>query len=266
MLIDSHVHIGDKEWCKNIIETSKYKDLYKIYACINPEYISNTNEFLADVSAYFAIPLFFCESNIEETNKRLLESIKDDKRAIPILLVCNNENKMELFEQLQYNILKEHFTLHNPDTYKDRSDIYNYLSQNNGYLLLHTFSSKTLEYVLMLRKEFPNMNIIVAHLGRDSIGSYEFTSKMIDSISNDDKIFTDISTISNPELIKYAVQKFGKDRVLYGSDFPFEVNKIMKESDFMHPAQMANLKADEYENLFYNNSNEIIKKAKILIK
>lgn len=31
MIIDAHIHIGDRDWCKSTIESSEYKDLYKIY-------------------------------------------------------------------------------------------------------------------------------------------------------------------------------------------------------------------------------------------
>lgn len=59
MIIDAHVHIGEKTWCKKIIETSEFRNLYRIYSCIDPEVISETNVFLNDVDKYFAIPLFF---------------------------------------------------------------------------------------------------------------------------------------------------------------------------------------------------------------
>lgn len=266
MLIDSHVHIGNKEWCEDVLHTSEYKELYRIYSCIKPEFISNTQDFLKDVTYYFSIPLFFCENNIEETNKKHLERISLDSKAIPVLLLCNNRNKESLFNILEYNLLKEHFTLHNPDDYKNRSELYEYLSQKNGYLLLHTFSGKTLEYVVKLRNEFPGLNIIVAHLGRDPKGTFKYTSQIIDRLYKDEHVLTDISTISNPKLIKYAVGKFGSERVLYGSDFPFEVNGIVTEKDFMLPALNANLSSFEYDNLFYNNSNSIIGKSKILKK
>ena len=68
MIIDAHIHIGERDWCKKTIETSEYKDLYRIYSCIDPEVVSETNEFLKGVDKYFTIPLFFCESNIEKTN------------------------------------------------------------------------------------------------------------------------------------------------------------------------------------------------------
>ena len=86
---------------------------------------------------------------------------------------------------------------------------------------------------------------------------------MIDKLHSDEKIFTDISTIQNPELIKYAFKKFGSSRILYGSDFPAEKNPGIKEKDYIQPALKANLKDDEYDDLFFRNAEEIIRTTKI---
>lgn len=261
MIIDSHVHIGKKDECENIIKNSKFKDIYRLYSCINPDTIDNTKKFLKDVDKYFAIPLFFCETDIEEANKLLLDMIKNDKKAIPILLLPkNNNNTINL---LKYNILKEHFSLHNPNDISDRIESYKYLNDVNGFLLLHTLSSETLRHVKYLRNNFPNMRIIVAHLGRNAKCDYEYTKNIIDTFSEDDKIYTDISTIDNPDLIKYAVKKYGSNRVLYGSDFPFEKSPNITEMEYMISLEKACLTTKEKQDLLYNSANNILKLSKI---
>lgn len=264
MIIDAHIHIGERDWCKKTIETSEYKDLYKIYSCIDPEVVSETNDFLSDIDKYFAIPLFFCESNIEKANNDLLLRIKDDKKAIPILLLPNNNHMKELLLNLRYNILKEHFTLHNPDNYLERTVAYDYLSETNGYLLLHTFTKNIVSHVKELRANFPNMKIIIAHLGRDPKQTFGFTTNVIDTFYNDQRIYTDISTITNPELIKYAVKKYGSSRVLYGSDFPFSTERGTKSEDFIVKVLKTNLTSAEYDELFYKTADDIINTSKIL--
>ena len=263
MLIDSHIHIGNEKECEEIIKNSKYKNVYRIYSCINPKTINSTKRFLRDVDKYFAIPLFFCETNIEDANRLLLKQIENDSKAIPILLLCKNQNLNDLILLLDYHIIKEHFTLHNPDNIKDRDEVYDYLNDKEGFLLLHTLSKSTYPHVMSLRKEYPNMRIIVAHLGRDSTCDVKYTKEMIDRLHSDEKIYTDISTISKPELIKYVMSKFGKTRVLYGSDFPFETNPEITEKEYMNPAIKANLRDDEYDYLFYKNANNIINSTKV---
>ena len=263
MLIDSHIHLGDKEECEEIIKTSKYKDYYRVYSCINPKTINGTDTFLKDVDNFFAIPLFFCETNIEKANEELIKRIDNNSKAIPILLLCKNQHLNNLIFMLNYNILKEHFTLHDSKDITDRNETYDYLNSQGGFLLLHTLSNSTYGHVMNLRKQYPNMKIIVAHLGRNGSCDYDFTKDMIDKLYSDENIFTDISTIKNPDLIKYAFKKYGSSRILYGSDFPFEKEPGIREKDYIQPAIKANLKENEYDNLFYKNANEIINMSKI---
>lgn len=262
MLIDSHIHFGREHECEKTIRNSKYKDIYKIYSCINPKTIGDTDIFLRDVDNFFAIPLFFCETNIEKANDDLIKRVENDPKAIPILLMCKNQNLNNLIFLLNYNILKEHFTLHNPEDISDRNETYDYLNSQEGFLLLHTLSNSTYQHVMNLRKEYPKMKIIVAHLGRNGRCDYEFTTDIIDKLYSDENIYTDISTIQNPDLIRYAFKKFGSSRILYGSDFPFEKNPRIREKNYIQPAIRANLKDDEYDNLFYRNAEEIIRLTK----
>lgn len=263
MIIDSHVHLGSENECEKTINNSKYKKLYKIYSCINPKTIGDTDIFLRDVNNFFAIPLFFCETNVEKANYNLIKRVEDNSKAIPILLMCKNQNLNNLIFLLNYNILKEHFTLHNPKDISDRNETYDYLNSQEGFLLLHTLSGSTYQHVMSLRKEYPKMKIIVAHLGRNGNADYDFTTDMIDKLYSDENIYTDISTIENPNLIRYAFKKFGSSKILYGSDFPFEKNRGIREKDYVQPAIRANLKDDEYDNLFYSNAEKIIRVTKI---
>lgn len=262
MLIDSHVHIGERNMCKKIVETSPYRNYYKAYSCINPDTVLETKNFLKDVDYYYAIPLFFRETTILENNLQLLERIKGDEKAIPILLVSNNEDINSLLNIIQYNILKEHFIMHDLETVEKRNMSYEYLNNQNGFLLLHTLSKCTLSHIKYLRENFPNMNIILAHLGRNATADYEYTTSVIDTISKDDKMFTDISTIFDARLIRYAFDKMGKERILYGSDFPFEVSPGVSEKDYLKYPMNTKLSSEEQEWLYYKSSENILKLTK----
>lgn len=154
--------------------------------------------------------------------------------------------------------------MHNPDSYLDRADAYDYLSQENGYLLLHTFTKNIVSHVKNLRENFPNMNIIIAHLGRDPKQSFDFTTNVINTFYKDQNVYTDVSTITNPELIKYAIKKYGSSRVLYGSDFPFSTERGTRSKNFVSNVFKSNLNSSEYDDLFYKTADNIINKSKIL--
>lgn len=266
MLIDTHIHIGDKQESKEMLLTSKYKNIYRLYACLNPEVIDNTESFVDKLDYFFAIPIVFCETDIKKANNLVLEYSKSNKSAVPVFLIDENKNFEGFVNKAQFNIFKEHFSLHSCEDVEKRFSAYDYISQNDGYLLLHTFSDKTYSYVQYLRKQFPNMRIIVAHLGRDSFGTFDYTKNMIDLLSQDEKIFTDISTIKNPALIQYAVKKYGNNRVLYGSDFPYEADMQTKLEDYLKLVSSANLTEQQCDNLLFNNAYNIIEETKILKK
>ena len=239
MLIDTHIHIGDKLESKRNLETSKFKNVYRLYACLDPDVIDNTEDFVKRLDYFFAIPIVFCETDIPKANNYVLKYSQNNSGAVAVFLIDENKNFEEFVSQTRFNIFKEHFSLHNCEDVLKRSSAYDYISQNDGYLLLHTFSDKTYSYVKYLRKEFPNMKIIVAHLGRDSFGTYDYTKNMIDMLSVDEKIYTDISTIKNPNLIQYAIKKYGSERVLFGSDFPYEASMQTKLDDYLNIIQDA---------------------------
>lgn len=263
MLIDTHIHIGDRDECQYLVNNSIYRDIYRLYSCIKPDAISSTDEFLKDVDKYFAIPLFFFETDIDKANDKLLKKIEEDKKAVPILLLPRNESINRTKNIMQYKILKEHFSLHSPKDISDRDSAYDFLSQIGGILLLHTLEDYTLNHIKHLRKEFPNMHILLAHLGRNSRCDYSFTRDMIDSLYSDDKIITDISTVNNEFLIRHAINKYGKERILYGSDFPFETDSKNREKNFMETALRASLSDDEKEHLFYKNAERVIQYTKV---
>lgn len=263
MIIDSHVHIGDRDICEDTILHSKYKDYYRIYSCINPDAILSTEEFLKDVDKYFAIPLFFCETDIKEANFSLLQKVGKDERAIPILLLCKNNELGEMEPLFSYRIMKEHFTLHDPNDISDRDEVYDYLNQIDGFLLLHTLSNSTLNHIKNLRRNFPNLNIILAHLGRNATCDYAYTKNMIDELWGDDRILTDISTVNNIELIEYAVMRYGRERVLFGSDFPFECDPLVRERDFLGIIDKTSLSSLEKEWVLGKSAEQVIQYVKV---
>lgn len=122
--------------------------------------------------------------------------------------------------------MKEHFLLHNADDYKSRNLYYEYLNQNNGFLILHCKDKIRENYIRTLRNNFPNMNIIVAHLGRNTVENYYDIYRILSEFKLDSKIYFDISTIHSIDNIMLAIKMLGYDRALYGSDFPYEYNEI----------------------------------------
>ena len=105
---DSHIHIGDYASNKYLVNNSKYREKYKLYSAINPEMILNQIEYTKELDDFFAIPLFFKETDIQKCNQYVIDYCNKYQKGIPTLLIDNNK-----YFNSNYNIaiFKEHFLL-----------------------------------------------------------------------------------------------------------------------------------------------------------
>ena len=218
---DSHIHLGLYDEIKTILKDSPFKNKYKVYSSINIDNIKHQEAYLDTLEDFFAIPIIFKETNIQEENKKIIKAINDYGKGIPVLLIDDND---KYNDAIGYLIMKEHFLLHKASNYPNRTRYYEYLNNNEGFLLLHCKDNIRIEYIQLLHKTFPKMNIIIAHLGRNIIENQPDILNVVNYFIHDEKVFFDISTISNIETIIKVIKIVGSDRILYGSDFPYEFN------------------------------------------
>lgn len=249
--IDSHVHIGEYERVKNILENTIYANKYRLYSAINPNVILNTKEYLDSVEGYFAIPIVFKEIDIAKENAFLQKYALNNSNALIVPLIePNSENVNNL-------IYKEHFLLHTYEELRSRCNTYDFLNENNGYLLIHCDDKIRKEYINELIKTYPNMNIIIAHMGRNVYEDLEFNKNIIDQFYNKDNVLFDTSTITKTEILKYGISRCGSNRILYGSDFPYEKRIDDSEEKFSRILYMLGLHDNQLENILYKNADEI---------
>lgn len=258
-IFDSHVHIGDAGLCKHILATTIYKNKYKLYSCIDPKVVEETDNYLQQLDAYYAMPLVFKELSVTDANIYLSNVITKYDNGIGVFLLENNTNDLTIYRQ---NILKEHFLLHHEDEWFLRTDSYDFLNNTNGFLILHCRDRVRISYVDFLRKQFPNMNIIIAHMGRNVFNDYNFNIGVIEHFKNDDKIIMDISTVEDINVIKMGIKLLGVERVLFGSDFPFSVAPGVDIEVFLWFLDKLKLNDSQIEKIIYENSNNIKKTLK----
>lgn len=219
--IDTHVHLGDYSKIKYIVENSQYKDKYRLYSAINPEVLMHRNMYLRKCEKFFAIPMVLMELAIEEENAYVLDFCKNCSKAVPVLLVGDD---ISIYQQNKVSFLKEHFIYHNISEWEKRKSSYEYLNSIKGFLIIHSVDSERIKYIKMLRSTYPDMNVIIAHMGRNVWEDYDFTISVIDAFKDDTTVLFDISTITKIEIMKYAIRQIGSKRILFSSDFPFEFN------------------------------------------
>lgn len=257
---DSHIHIGNHDTTINTIENSIYKDKYKVYSCLNKDVLLKEKDYISKLKNFFAIPIFFKETSIQKTNDYVLVFCKENEKGIPVL--CIDDNNMYK-DNYSAAIFKEHFLINKSDDFRNRSLYYDFLNTNSGYLLIHCKDNLRIRYVNELLDNFKNMNIIIAHLGRDTYETYSFIDKVLESFKSNERVLFDISTIHNFNNVENALNKVGNERILYGSDFPFEVSDI-KEYEVKIDTIIKTFNLETSERILNKNFERI--KGKIYVR
>lgn len=250
-IFDSHVHIAELCEIEKILATTKYKNKYKIYSAISLNAISQIKEYLKQLDGFYAIPFITKETDIVLANKRTKEFCDKFDKAIFVPLV--EENREVSFKD-DFFVFKEHFLIHNYLELEKRKEYYSFLNENRYFLIIHCKDRIRIKYIKQLRTLYPNMNIIIPHMGRDVYENYEFTKKVIDAFKSDEHIFFDTSTITNVDIIKYAIQKIGFDRISFGSDYPLGFNQATEVSVSFNLFNELKISAENLNKIFYDNA------------
>ena len=248
LICDSHVHIGSYNRCCEILQTTKFRDKYKLYSSVNLKMIQSQDKYVDNLKNFFAIPIVFKETNIMQENIYVSDYCSKHQNGIPVSIISND------FYIPKYNIWKEHFLLNDYNEINLREQTYDYINNTGGFLIIHCKDKIRLEYIEKLHQAYDNINIIIAHLGRDCFENPEFVFSILKKYNNE-KIFYDLSTITNSENIKNAFDMINNNNILFGSDYPYDSYdniENLKEKIYLY--------ADNPDDIFVNNFRGVVKK------
>jgi len=104
--------------------------------------------------------------------------------------------------------------------------VMNILDEHKSILLIHAGrfkdgspeSTTSYFHALKLAKNYPNIKVIVAHMGGND------TSIVKEAVENSKyipNVYFDISGVSTPYRIEYATEVIGSEKILFGSDSPW---------------------------------------------
>ena len=91
--------------------------------------------------------------------------------------------------------------------------------------------SRSLDEVSALASDFPKLRIMLAHAGVTWSYPKHFEQTMAETASHPN-IFMDTSGVTNPAIIQTALEQFGPERILYGSDEPLN---LLREFTYVNP-------------------------------
>ena len=255
LYIDSHVHVGDSALVEKYVTTSEFRNKIRLYAALDSECVATQEDYLKGAEKYFGIPIVLKEIDVYSANEYLEAFAKKHEACIPVFLVGDD---VQLYSRNEATILKEHFLHHKADKWRERKSSYAYLNECGGYLLIHSSDSVRIDYICMLRDYYPNMRIIIAHMGRNVYEDIAFSENVIDAFADDENVFFDTSTIKNPQILLYAYQTIGAERILFGSDFPYEYKKDWKREEIFATLEQTGICKEDMMKILYSNALRII--------
>ena len=254
--IDSHVHIGDADLVEKYVTTSPLRNQIRLYSALTAEVVKQQEAYLRSCERYLGLPIILKEITIPEANAYLENFAASHTSCLPAFLVGDEEAR---YQRNHSRILKEHFLHHSLENLEERKSSYAYLnSLGNGYLLIHSLDLGRIEYIQMLRKEYPHMKIIIAHMGRNVYEEFEFSKNVIDAFRDDEAIWFDTSTIKKEAILQYALQTIGDERILFGTDFPYECQENLSQNHFFEMISRAKLTSTSYQNILYHNAKRVM--------
>jgi len=117
-------------------------------------------------------------------------------------------------------------------------------------MVLSFHPSNNTEDMEGLFKALPDLKIVVAHL--DGYGLYDWSIEMMRKYEN---VYFDISAhgINRAGMLRDAVNKVGKEKILYGSDYPG-----YSHTPFTSAVQNSGLSDCEQEAIFYKNAERLL--------
>jgi uncharacterized protein len=98
------------------------------------------------------------------------------------------------------------------------------LDQRHAWVTLHVPKADRLGHpaniaeIQAIRRKYPSVQLVIAHLGR--CYTVPHALEAFQHFADDEGLFFDTSAVFNPDVHRLALQTFGANRILYGSDNP----------------------------------------------
>lgn len=98
------------------------------------------------------------------------------------------------------------------------------LNERRAWVTLHVSksarkrSSETVAQIRQIRQQYPQVVLVIAHLGGCSTSAEAQT--WLPALADDQGLYFDNSSVLNPDVLEVALKSFGPERVLFGSESP----------------------------------------------
>ncbi|MBD3309410.1 amidohydrolase family protein [candidate division KSB3 bacterium] len=219
-IIDGHTHLGLEAFIvKPIPEAKQQRPAFR-------DRMENRYEALIErldcnqVDQAVAFPFPLEEVDTETANRYVLEASQAyPERIIPFVLIGD---RIEYWLQQGARGVKQHFLMA-PDRF-DLSTAYRAIAEAGVPLIAHLTTREgpgIPAQIRAIRQMAPTLTLIVAHMGRRVPNTGEGVEEHLAELREMEQVYLETSTVREPQTIATAVEVLGDERIVYGSDFPF---------------------------------------------
>jgi predicted TIM-barrel fold metal-dependent hydrolase/ribosomal protein S18 acetylase RimI-like enzyme len=225
-IIDAHVHLGTIKHKKSKsagFPFELYNDYKSFLKCMDASHISRA----------VVLPIPHRDYDSRLSNEYLLEaSQKSSNRLIPF---CRIDNKLEENLRNGFKGAKLHLVYEDLEIKNLKYEL-RLLEEYGVPLMLHAKFKDKVRQVQEILKYAPNLYIILAHMGRGHINTDEGIVENAKALKKYDRVYFETSTIEDPVTgcgsasINKVCNVIGNNRVVFGTDYPFERDKYDYQS------------------------------------
>lgn len=256
-IIDSHIHIGKKTFC-NVKNSDFNFDLCSTYEEVLKLMDAN------GIEKTVILPIPHRDYNIELTNNYVMEAHrKSPERLLPFCRIDEHleENLRNGFMGVKLHLLYEDVEI------KGIKKELQIIEDACVPLIVHAKFSNKPKQVEKILKYAPNINLILAHMGRGHLYTSEQVIENALALKKYPNVYMDLSTVGDISAIINVCEIIGYDRVLYASDYPFGKSYYKDKYDYSSEllSLIKNFPEDKKEFVFFKNAERLICQNKDII-
>lgn len=221
MIIDCHVHIGTEDLLARPIPPEKrarpaFRDRMRNTV---ENQLARMDENGVARAVVFGFPLE--EIDRVRANEYVLQATRDyPQRFIPFMLVGDDT---EYWLQRGAQGFKQQNILYAPERF-DLMRAYAVIAEAGAPMLIHFRAGpgySVADQAQAILRRVPDLRLIVAHMGRHTPNTADRVEDALLGLRDEPNVFFETSTVRDPQAIVRAVEIVGPERVIFGSDYPF---------------------------------------------
>jgi predicted TIM-barrel fold metal-dependent hydrolase len=220
-VVDGHTHLGFERFVvRPIPEEKRKKPGFRDRMELSAEaLIARMDADGVARAVTFAFPLV--EADRDASNDYVLSAARTyPDRLVPFLLIGED---IEACVRRGARGFKQHF-LFEPDRF-DASRVYPAIAEAGLPLIAHLRTRLIVEEAERILAIAPKLMLIIAHMGRCEPNTGLCVEENLLALRARENVFFETSTVRDPATFRRAVDVVGPERVIFGSDFPFNSYK-----------------------------------------